>query len=326
MWESIRVTCWPGFSLEFHDKEVHLHSVKIASHPIREMVVYLNGGISMQKVMVYEQISEIEASISKRAFSLLKNRPLESFIGIDQFNLLVFNWYGIHSHLVRSPQIAVCFDQNNIFFLCENPDALKMVNKIIEEQTKEQQLSNEELLYHFFMHLLKNDVNYLNDYEILITEVEDRMVAGLQKDCLTKIFAYRKDLLRLKRYYEQLGFIFEELAANENGLLSENGVRLCTILSNRTDRLFSNAVNLRDYIAQVLEAYQSQLDYLQNNLMKIFTVITTIFLPLTLLVGWYGMNFDMPEFHSAYGYPVIIAVSAFIVIMLIILFKRKKWM
>lgn len=280
----------------------------------------------MQKILLYEQVSEIEPFVSKRACTLLHRPQLESFIGIDKFNLVVFNWYDLHSRMKKSPQVAICFDSDDIFFLCENEEALAMVKKIIAEQTQEQPLSNEELLYHFFMRLLRNDVNYLNDYEMLITEIEDRMVAGLQKDYLTKIISYRKDLLRLKRYYEQLGFVFEELTANENSLLSANGVQLCNILSRRTDRLFASAVNLRDYIAQVLDAYQSQLDYHQNNLMKIFTFVTTIFLPLTLLVGWYGMNFDMPELHSAYSYPIVIAVSAFIVAALIIVFKKKKWM
>lgn len=75
------------------------------------------------------------------------------------------------------------------------------------------------------------------------------------------------------------------------------------------------------------DTYQSQLSIQQNNLMKIFTIVTVIFLPLTLLVGWYGMNFAyMPELHWKYGYPIIIAVSTGIVVALIWYFKHKKWL
>lgn len=140
------------------------------------------------------------------------------------------------------------------------------------------------------------------------------------------IISLRKDLLNFKRYYQQLELIFDELLANENDLLSDSGVRYCGIIQRRIDHLLNDAVNLRDYIAMVLDSYQSQLDYRQNNLMKVFTVVTAIFLPLTLLAGWYGMNFDMPEFKSVYGYPAVIAVSAAIVLFLIIIFKKKKWM
>ena len=59
--------------------------------------------------------------------------------------------------------------------------------------------------------------------------------------------------------------------------------------------------------------------------MKVFTVITAIFLPLTLIAGWYGMNLSMPEYSWAWGYPVVIAVSILIVIAEILYFKRHKW-
>ncbi len=75
------------------------------------------------------------------------------------------------------------------------------------------------------------------------------------------------------------------------------------------------------------EAYQSQLSIQQNDLMKIFTVVTVVFLPLTLLAGWYGMNFtNMPELQWKYGYPAVIGVSAALVVWLIWYFKRKKWL
>ena len=74
------------------------------------------------------------------------------------------------------------------------------------------------------------------------------------------------------------------------------------------------------------DAYQAQIDIEQNNLMRIFTVITAVFLPLTLMVGWYGMNFKyMPELEWQYSYPVFIVVSVLVCIVLLIIFKKKKW-
>ena len=103
-------------------------------------------------------------------------------------------------------------------------------------------------------------------------------------------------MLRLKRYYEQLNFIFDEMTVNDNQLFSKDGVRRLMTLRNRTDRYLSAVKNLQEMVSQLREAYQSQLSIEQNDLMKIFTVVTVIFLPLSLLAGWYGMNFSyMPE-------------------------------
>lgn len=133
--------------------------------------------------------------------------------------------------------------------------------------------------------------------------------------------------MRLKRYYEQLNFIFDEMTVNDNQLFSEDGVRRLMTLRNRTDRYLSAVKNLQEMVSQLREAYQSQLAIEQNDLMKIFTVVTVIFLPLSLLAGWYGMNFShIPELKWKYGYPLVILVSIVTVAALIWKFKKKKWL
>jgi magnesium transporter len=162
--------------------------------------------------------------------------------------------------------------------------------------------------------------------ETEITDTEDEMLSGVKKHYLGKIVEHRKELLRLKRYYEQLDSIFDELTANDNGLLSRDSVRRFRILDARVERCAGDVLNLREYVTQMREAYQSQIDIQQNELMKVFTVVTVIFLPLTLLVGWYGMNFRMPELEWTYGYPVMIGICVALVVWLLVIFKKKKWL
>ena len=74
------------------------------------------------------------------------------------------------------------------------------------------------------------------------------------------------------------------------------------------------------------ELYQSKQDARQNKIMGILTIVTTFFLPLTLITGWYGMNFAyMPELKWRYGYPVVILVALVIAVVEFIYFKRKKF-
>ena len=83
---------------------------------------------------------------------------------------------------------------------------------------------------------------------------------------------------------------------------------------------------LREYCLQVQTMFQAEIDLRQNRTMKILTVVTTIFLPLSLLAGWYGMNFTgMPELTWKYGYPAAIAVSVGIVILSLWICKKKKF-
>ena len=80
-------------------------------------------------------------------------------------------------------------------------------------------------------------------------------------------------------------------------------------------------------LIQIRDLYQSQLDKKQNRIMTLLTVITSIFMPLTLIAGWYGMNFKyMPELEYKAAYPVIIVISIAIVAVCLIIFKKKKWL
>ena len=87
------------------------------------------------------------------------------------------------------------------------------------------------------------------------------------------------------------------------------------------------ATALRDYTIQIHDLYATQVDVRQNRIMTILTVITSIFLPLTLIAGWYGMNFRyMPELNWPWSYPVVIAVCIVIVVVCLVYFKKKKWL
>ena len=98
------------------------------------------------------------------------------------------------------------------------------------------------------------------------------------------------------------------------------------MLEKRLGRLRNEAQLLREYCLQVRELFQAEIDIRQNRIMKILTIVTTIFLPLSLLAGWYGMNFTgMPELTWKYGYPAVIAVSILVVAVCVWIMKKKKF-
>ena len=127
-------------------------------------------------------------------------------------------------------------------------------------------------------------------------------------------------------YYEQLIDLGQELAENENDFFMSDNLRFFELFTARVTRLQGLVSTLKEYTMQVRELYQSELSVKQNRIMTVLTVVTTIIMPLTLVTGWYGMNFKyMPELDSPLAYPVVIGVVILMAISGIIYFKKKKW-
>lgn len=274
----------------------------------------------MNKFFSLEQIDEIRKYVDKDITSNIRTGRVERFASFNKYDLISFEWYNKEKQKDDTSQILIYFDKENMLVICENKKKMSSINQIdIEAPTSQRSL------YLFFVGLIKNDMEHLENLEEQITQTEDDLLTTSNMECASKIIEYRKKLLKLKRYYEQLNSIFEGLKDNENNLITDDNIKHFKILDNRIDRLFSTVLNLRDYVTQVREAYQARIDIEQNNLMKVFTVITSVFLPLSLIASWYGMNLIMPETRWRYGYLVVIALSISVCIGCVIFFKKKKW-
>ena len=104
------------------------------------------------------------------------------------------------------------------------------------------------------------------------------------------------------------------------------------ISGNKPSECILNLMNiliqdrLAEYSIQLREMHQTQVEMRQNQIMQFLTIVTTIFMPLTLITGWYGMNFKaMPELDTSYGYFIVMVVCILIIILEVIYFKKKKW-
>ncbi len=181
------------------------------------------------------------------------------------------------------------------------------------------------MLCNFIEKLTDGHVELHNSIELELAELENALLTTKKRDCVREIIGLRRRLMAIKRFYEQLLAALDEMEENENDMFDEHAMRFFHLYSARVDRLYHSALNLRDYVTQVRESYQTEVDISLNNIMKIFTVITAIFLPLTLIVGWYGMNLRMPELNWPYMYLAVILASIAVVVAEIIYFKKNKW-
>lgn len=184
----------------------------------------------------------------------------------------------------------------------------------------------EKFLYHFLDRLVQEDKKFLENMEFHMSVLETRILKEhVDPTFINEILSMKKELMYIWNYYEQLIDVGEMLRDNENDMFPVENIRRFSLFIERISRLNENVKHLKEYTVQLRETHDAMLDYNLNSIMKLFTVITTIFLPLTLVTGWYGMNFEnMPELHLRYGYFGVIIVSIVVVLICIILFKKHK--
>ena len=274
----------------------------------------------MQRILLLDQIQEVEPFLDADVIRYIARGDLHTFESFGEFDIVAFEWSDSACNRAQCAQVLAYLDKEDFFVFCKDASSMQRAATLFHEKK-----SAEQAFADFFSHLFKDNPADLDELEDRITQTDDDILLDYKKSHLKDIIDFRRELLNLKRYYEQFVTIFEDAADNENGLFGQDAVRRLNILANRARRFVADIVTMQDRISQMREAYQAQIDIEQNQIMKVFTTVTVIFLPLTLLVGWYGMNLQMPEYHWPLSYPVVIIASVLVGVGLYFYFKRKKW-
>ena len=213
-------------------------------------------------------------------------------------------------------------NRKHIVIVDDNHFAERIIRRIRHNRTRQGQ-SKERFLYNFLTLIINKDLEVLNQYERRIMRLEENVMEDKLGNFQHDIIPVRRELLVLRSYYDELMDMGKELADNENNFFSKKNLKYFDTFVDRADRLMSRTAHLLEYATQVRDSYQEKVSEQQNKNMQFLTVISTIFFPLTLITGWYGMNFqNMPELE--HGYPGIILFSIAVVVIIIMIFKKKR--
>jgi magnesium transporter len=160
-----------------------------------------------------------------------------------------------------------------------------------------------------------------------IDELEELILRYSNSNIQDEILTLKRNLIKLRRVLSPQREVLNVLLRHEYVLINEENRMYYMDVYDHLLRIFDLIDTYQDMISGTMELYMTQLSNRTNDIMKVLTIATTIIMPLTLITGIYGMNFEfMPELHLKYGYFGVLSVMGLIVVLEVIYFKRKKWL
>jgi magnesium transporter len=183
------------------------------------------------------------------------------------------------------------------------------------------------------------DVAVDNNFPVLevigeeIEALEEKVLEAPGKEVLRRMQRMKRDLLLLRRFLWPQREILGALMRDEHALVTPSTKLYLRDCYDHTIQIMDLLESYRDMITNLMEVYLSSVSLRLNEIMRVLTLISTIFIPLTFVVGVYGMNFNqpdnpwaMPEVHTKYGYPILWGVMLLIAGGMVLLFRKKKWL
>jgi magnesium transporter len=160
-----------------------------------------------------------------------------------------------------------------------------------------------------------------------IESLQERVMADPKPDILKDIHGLKQQLLFVRRAVWPLREAINGLSRSDCPFLRESTKIFIRDVYDHVVQIVDTIETLREMVSASLDIYLSSVSYRLNAVMRVLTVITTIFMPLTFIAGIYGMNFEyMPELKWPWGYPMAIGIMGLVAAIMLIGFRRKKWL
>jgi len=160
-----------------------------------------------------------------------------------------------------------------------------------------------------------------------IESIEEELVTDPTPETLQTIHTLKRKLIFLRKSLWPLREVVSGLQRTESTLIHESTDIYLRDVYDHTIQVIDTIETSRDILSGMLDIYLSSVSNRMNQIMKVLTIIATIFMPLTFIAGIYGMNFEfMPELTWPWAYPLVLLVMVVIGISMLIYFRRKKWL
>ncbi len=205
-------------------------------------------------------------------------------------------------------------------------DIFDPVRERIRKDGRIRKFGPDYLAYALIDIIVDNYFTVMEKLEEQVEDLEEELVESPTPASLQKINRLKKDMIFLRKSVWPLREMINNLERSESTLIREPTRIYLRDVYNHLIQVIDTLETFRDLVSGMIDIYLSGLSYKMNEIMKVLTLIATIFIPLTFVVGLYGMNFkNMPEIEWEYGYYSVLAVMIVMVAGMLTYYRKKKW-
>ena len=230
---------------------------------------------------------------------------------------------------LQSEQLSIILGENYLISFQEGlkGDVFEPVRVRLKNEKGRLRLTGPDYLLHALLDVIVD--NYFLILERLaerIEGIEDEVIENPTTETVQAIYRLKREMLFLHKAVWPLREVVGSLQRRDSPLIQDATVIYLRDLYDHTVQVVDTMETLRDMLSGMLDIYLSSVSNRLNEVMKVLTIIATIFMPLSFIVGWYGMNFkNMPEYDWRYGYPGVLLLMATIVGGMMFYFRKKRW-
>lgn len=225
--------------------------------------------------------------------------------------------------------VSFALGKNTVISFQERPEDLfdLLRDRLRNSYGKIRQKQADYLFYRFIDTIVDNYYFVLDSFAEKIEQLEDEVMENPTTRTLQKLQGIRKELIYLRRSVYPLRESINALLKSESPLLKKETERYFADVYDHTIHVIESLDTFRELLSGIMDLYMNSVSNKMNEIMKVLTIMSTIFIPLTFIAGIYGMNFEhIPELGYEWGYAAVWVLMIFIAVVMLVLFKRKKWL
>ncbi|OGB84687.1 hypothetical protein A3F66_00020 [candidate division TM6 bacterium RIFCSPHIGHO2_12_FULL_32_22] len=242
---------------------------------------------------------------------------------VDSLIVLIFNFFYFKKEKEIHCQVKIILSKNYLIIFSKDKFFLSLCQEVIKNR-KTEELGH--ILHLLFNHILGYYLSIIENWTDEVALIESNILQEVvERDSYLKLSNMRSDIIHLNRAIKRQAEHLKELVLMEHEYLTKSSKFYFEITYEKASELSKTLDKLNDIILNIYSLYLATLTVQQNETMKVLTSIAAIFLPISFLASFFGMNFQMPFLKYEYGYLLCAAVMVVITLGSVLYFKRKRW-